>query len=265
MKQYLKNCMVSPVKAEIFKFYFDIRRYIFNYIIGLISTSIFLGGIYWGVRSLFLKSGYEITFIGLLLWLFASSSLSDATSHLAEEKYLGTLERISIVKTPITSILIARFFVNFLFTLIRIFIIGFFLYIIFRPQIKFLFLSWKTILIASIVSILIIITLYSFGLLIASLSLIFKRVGAMTSILEYLILFFSGIVVPYENMPYLLKLFSNILPMTWGIKTLANLNSYFLFYLICAILYTFIIAIISFIMFNYAIHFVKKKGEYALF
>jgi ABC-2 type transport system permease protein len=258
--------MIKAIRAEIFKFYFDIKRYIFNYIVGLISTSIFLGGIYWAINSLFLKSGYEIAFIGLLLWLFASSSLYDATTHLAEEKYLGTLERISIVKTSIIEILIARFFVSFLFTLIRFFIIGFFLYIIFHPEIKFLFLSWKTILIVSIVSILIIITLYSFGLFIASLSLIFKKVGALASVLEYLILFFSGIIVPYENMPHSLKIFSNILPMTWGIRALANLqNKNFSFCFFSLLIYTFILTMISIIIFNYALYFVKKKGEYAIF
>ena len=127
--------MLMTIRAEIFKFYFDIKRYLFNYIVGMVATSIFLGGLYWGTKSLFVKAGPEVAFVGLLLWVFASSAISDATGHLTEERHLGTLERISIAKSPIITILIARFIVNFLFTLCQIILIGCFLYIIFQPKI----------------------------------------------------------------------------------------------------------------------------------
>lgn len=259
--------MIRTIKAEIFKFWFDIKRYLFNYIMGTIATSIFLGGIYWGTKSLFTTSGQGVTFIGILLWLFASSAISDAAEHLTEERYLGTLERISITKSPILYILIARFIVNFLFTIFRIILIGSILYIIFKPKITFVFLSWGIFLTAFLLSILIIITLYGFGLLIASLGLIFKRTGAVTPILEYLILFLSGIIIPWEKMPRILQFISNLLPMTYGIRSLTALqnNGNFWFCFINCIIYTLIITGIGYTAFHYAINFVKKKGEYAFY
>lgn len=118
-----------------------------------------------------------------------------------------------------------------------------------------------------IIAVLTIIALYGFGLFMASLGLIFKRVGALSSILEYLILFFSGIVIPWEHMPSLLKSFSKVLPMTWGIRTLNNLqnNANFWFCFAMLIFYTLIIILIGFITFHYAMKFVKKRGEYSFY
>jgi len=259
--------MLRVIRTEIFKFYFDIKRYLFNYIVGIAATSIFLGGIYWATKSLFVEAGSEVAFMGLLLWLFASSALSDATEHLTEERYIGTLERISITKTPVVCILIARFIVNFLFTLCRAILIGGILYIIFQPKTGLLFSSWRVSTMALIIAVLTIIALYGFGLFMASLGLIFKRVGAISSILEYLVLFFSGIVIPWESMPSLLQSFSKVLPMTWGIRTLNNLQSGVNFWFCFAnlIFYTLIITLIGSITFHYSMKFVKKKGEYSFY
>ncbi|MEM2417120.1 MAG: ABC transporter permease [Nitrososphaerota archaeon] len=261
--------MIGVIKAEIFKFYFDLKRYLFNYICGFVTTAIFLIGIYWGIYYLFARRGEEIAFIGLLLWIFVSSGLSDLTNHLNEEKYLGTLERISIVKSSLLSILIARCFVNFLFTAIRIFLIATFLYIIFHPPLVFLFTSLKKFLIILLVGALIIISIYGFGFLIGSLALIFKRVGALVPILEYFILFFSGIIIPFEKMPLFIKFFSYILPMTWGIKVLYafknNNNDNFIIYLLILILYTLIVLITGYFLFSYTMRSVKKTGEFAFY
>ncbi len=259
--------IVKAIKAEFFKFYFDVKRYIFNYIVGLISTAIFLSGLYWGVNALFTQGGQAVAFVGLLLWLFASSALSDATNHLSEERYLGTLERISVTKTPLIHILIARNIVHCLFTLIQSIVVGGILYVVFKPDLGYMLSSWKVSVMAVVIGILIILTLYAFGFFIASLGMILKRVGAITSILEYLILFFSGIVIPWSTMPASLRAFSNILPMTWGIRALDSLlkGSGFLGSLVGLIIYTVLITIISTGTFRYATMLVKKKGEYAFY
>ncbi|HHW56291.1 MAG TPA: ABC transporter permease [Clostridia bacterium] len=259
--------IVKAIKAEFFKFYFDLKRYLFNYIVGLISTAIFLSGLYWAVNVLFTQSGQAVAFIGLLLWLFAPSALSDATSHLAEERYLGTLERISVTKTPFIHILIARSIVHCLFTLIPTVVVGGILYMVFKPDLSYMFSAWKVSAVAVVIGMLIILTLYAFGFFIASLGMIFKRVGAITSILEYLILFFSGIVIPWSTMPASLRAFSNILPMIWGIKALDSLinGGGFLGSLVGLVIYTALITIISIVTFRYAMIVVKKKGEYAFY
>ncbi|HHY34843.1 MAG TPA: ABC transporter permease [Firmicutes bacterium] len=259
--------IVKAIKAEFFKFYFDVKRYMFNYIVGLISTAIFLSGLYWAVNALFMQTGQAVAFVGLLLWLFASSALSNATNHLSEERYLGTLERISVTKTLLIHILIARNVVHCLFTLTQSIVVGGILYVVFKPDLGYMLSSWKVSLMAVVIGILIVVTLYAFGFFIASLGMILKRVGAITSILEYLILFFSGIVVPWSSMPAPLRTFSNILPMTWGIKALDSLlnGSDFRWSFAGLIIYTVVITIISTRTFRYATMLVKKKGEYAFY
>lgn len=257
--------MIRAIRAELFKFYFDIKRYLFNYSMGIIITSIFLGGIYWGTRALFSTAGQATAFMGLLLWLFASSALSGASDNLAEERYLGTLERISVVKTQILHILTARFFVTFIFTLCRLAVIGGILYITFRPPIEYSLSSFRISVLILITSAFTIVSLYGFGLFIASLGLVVKRVGAMTSILEYLILFFSGIVIPWDRMPPFLQLFSKVLPMTWGIRAFSSLqtNGRFWLHFGILILYTGAIILLGVFTFHLSMHFVKKKGTYS--
>jgi len=269
LRQFLRSfiSVLKTIEAEALKFYYDVRRYLFNYLVGIVSTTIFLSGIYYGLRLLYARAGEETAFVGLLLWIFSSSAISGLADILAEERYLGTLERISVTKSSFISIVVSRLIVNFLFGLLQFVIIGSILYLLFRPNLAPLFLSSKVFFMQFIVSIFLLLSLYGFGFFIGSLSLIFKRVVAFSSVLEYLILFFSGIVIPWEKIPFLLRVFSNFLPMTWGIRTLIliKMGEPFLFSFLNCVLYTFVILIAGISMFHYAMILVKKRGEYAFF
>jgi len=259
--------MLKTIEAEALKFYYDVKRYLFNYLVGIVSTTIFLSGIYYGLRLLYVRAGEETAFVGLLLWLFSSSAISGLTDILAEERYLGTLERISATKSPFISIVVSRLIVNFLFGLLQFVIIGSILYLLFRPNLAPLFPSSKVFFMPLIVSIFLLISLYGFGFLIGSLSLIFKRVGAFSSVLEYLILFFSGIVIPWEKIPFFLRVFANFLPMTWGIRTLIliKMGVPFLFSFLNCVLYSLVVVLVGILTFHCAVIIVKRKGEYAFF
>ncbi|HOK23634.1 MAG TPA: ABC transporter permease [Candidatus Hydrothermia bacterium] len=255
------------LKAEILKFWYDLKRYKFNYLIGLLATFIFLTGIYRGVTSSSEESGNATTFIGLILWIFAARCISDASDNLFEERYYGTIEQISVTRFSLPNIFMARFFVDLLFAVIRIFFIGLPMFILFSPKIGIFFTTLENSIITTIVIISIIITLYGFGLLLAALGFMFLRIGSFSSVFQYLILFFSGIVIPYESMPQPLRAFSNLLPMGLGIRVLSGIEKNMLLFkeILLTILYSILIFTVAVITFKKSVRHVKQTGKYSAY
>lgn len=66
------------------------------------------------------------------------------------------------------------------------------------------------------------LTIYSLGMLIASLAPSIKIANLACTILYFPMLFLSGATVPFEIMPKALQFTANVFPMTQGIKLLKN-------------------------------------------
>jgi len=64
------------------------------------------------------------------------------------------------------------------------------------------------------------LTIYSIGMLIASLAPSIKIANLVCTLLYFPMLFLSGATVPYEIMPKALQTVANVFPMTQGIKLL---------------------------------------------
>ncbi len=64
------------------------------------------------------------------------------------------------------------------------------------------------------------VTIYSMGMLVASLAPNIKTANLACTVLYFPMLFLSGATVPYEIMPKALQSVSNVFPMTQGIKLL---------------------------------------------
>ncbi|HOJ86099.1 MAG TPA: ABC transporter permease [Elusimicrobiales bacterium] len=254
--------MIYTLKAELFKFYWDIRRYLFNYSVGIIAEGIFISGLYWALLKY--KDSPEILMIGLIMWLFAKTALSDASSMVGEERYYGTFERLSTTKSSLFSILICRIIVNFIYSVLRILIIVTVMCLIFKPDLNYLFSKFNTLLFITFVFL--IASMYSWGFIVCGLQIIWKKVGAIVPIIEYIFLVFSGIIVDVEKIPVFLKLISNIIPITWGLKILRETDiSKIIVYLTFLIIYTIVSFIIGLFIFNFSISHTKKTGQYGFY
>lgn len=69
---------------------------------------------------------------------------------------------------------------------------------------------------------LVIISMFSIGMMVGGIAPNTKMAGAIASILYFPMLIFSGATLPYEVMPSVLQRVANILPLTQGIKLLKN-------------------------------------------
>ena len=66
----------------------------------------------------------------------------------------------------------------------------------------------------------VLVSMLSIGMMVGGIAKNSKQAGIIASLLYFPMLIFSGTTLPYEIMPKPLQLFSNILPMTQGIKIL---------------------------------------------
>lgn len=69
---------------------------------------------------------------------------------------------------------------------------------------------------------LVIVSMFSIGMMIGGIAPNTKMAGAITSILYFPMLIFSGATLPYEVMPDVLQKIADLLPLTQGIKLLKN-------------------------------------------
>lgn len=67
---------------------------------------------------------------------------------------------------------------------------------------------------------LVMLSMFSIGLLVGGVAPDFKTAGALASILYFPMLIFSGATLPYEVMPPVLQSISDVMPLTQGIKLL---------------------------------------------
>lgn len=71
---------------------------------------------------------------------------------------------------------------------------------------------------------LVMLSIYSIGMLVAALAPSSQKAGLICSILYFPMLIFSGTTIPYEIMPVWLQHISNILPLTQGIDLLKSIS-----------------------------------------
>lgn len=203
-------------KAELMRWLILIKRYPIVYISSIVSLYIVFLGIFFGSGNIN-RFGPQImadTLIGYLMWMFVLSAIGDLSSSIINEALTGTYEQLSINPVGSTWILFSRSITRILDSLILVVFnlvlitstTGIRLDIKVGPTLLILLLS--------------ILGLYGFGFILASLALIFKRIGPIAQVLQYAFLFLTGAIIPLENFPEIIKVISSSLPLTSGIKAM---------------------------------------------
>lgn len=136
------------------------------------------------------------------------------------------LKRFEVTPTSPAKLLIAQVLNNFTFALVSSVLVY---------SVAKIFFDYK--MIGSISSFIVIyllvtISIYSIGMLIASISGSVKTTNLLCTIIYFPMFFLSGATIPYELMPKGLQTFSSIMPLSVGIKVLkgvsigVNINEY---------------------------------------
>lgn len=162
------------------------RRYLFDTAVGLITVYILFLVIFFGLK-VFSGGNIEETrldaiIVGYILWMFALSAYTSTSSFILEEAKQGTLEQLFMSPAGFHNILFIRL------------VVGFFINVVFNMSLLFLTMlttgRWLDIPILSMLGLiaLAIPSVYGLGYIIAGFAILFKRVAAISNIMQFILI-----------------------------------------------------------------------------
>lgn len=261
--------IVSIILSECYREFVYTKRYSVERISSLIMLFFIFFGIVYSSTTSFshnhfnnydsISTAHRI--VGFLLWFFALDAVGHLSSSIREDLHIGILEQIALSPYSLFFNLmgrsISRLIINFTLSII--------LFYIFQKTFGVVI---KIPLSVFIFFILTYAGLYGLGLFFAGLTLIFKRLGPITTITRFLLLIFTGAIIPLESFPQYFKYFSQTLPMTLGLSIIKKiifenstlfeiLSSYLFFLFLVNSLFYLSLGIITFL---YLEKIARSKG-----
>lgn len=212
--------IINIFKAEAKKYFLEIKAYYPDHIVSLIVTLIFFIGFFMGMSS---ESG-QYLYIGFFYWFLASIVISEGSESISYEKQTGTFEQLNLKPVSLFVVLMVRTTIWLIISFLKILLLSPFIILFLDIEI---ILNWEMLLIL-IISL---IGIYGFGLILSSLTLLFTKTASFESIITYLLLFFSGAIIPVMSMPRVVQILSKLLPLTFGIElSIKSISSSVLLY-----------------------------------
>lgn len=227
--------MFGIILAEGYREFIYFKRYIFERLSSLIMLIlIFTGFIYSssvgleGGNIVIDRAAVSQKLIGFTIWFFALDAVGHLSSALREDLHIGILEQIALTPYSLIYNMIGRSIARSIITLFNALVLLFIFNHIFHLKITIPFLTLPFFLMTYL-------GLYGLGLFFAGLTLIFKRLGPITTITRFLLLIFTGAIIPLSFFPQPLQKLSLFLPMTTGLSIIKSIilkgeNIYRVFY-----------------------------------
>ena len=153
------------------------------------------------------------TFLGFLTWMYAAMAISDVAYGVRGEMSAGTLEQMAMSPAPLGVIVLGRVIANMLVSTVQVLLValGMRLMVGLRAPMN---AAGVLVLLLTLLGIL------GFGFLIAGAVLVFKQVESMANLVQNVLLFLNGSLLPVEQMPPWLSAVAHVFPSTQGIIVL---------------------------------------------
>ena len=193
-------------------------KYKFNLIFA--NTSLII--MFYTLTEYLFVENKEVVFFMLFCWYFATHGMSAPLFMIEYEMYDRTIVTIIQSKTSIIKVLVHRSIVQIIVDVIKAIPLFILLYLIGDYDFSGLtILSWLYILIGITLTI---VSSYGIGFAFAGLALIYKRAGSFVGIMDYFILFFSGITIQI-NPNIIINTINYILPFIYLRNTISYIFS----------------------------------------
>jgi ABC-2 type transport system permease protein len=153
------------------------------------------------------------TLVGYLVWYYAAIALYNMSGSLNEEATTGTLEQMYMSPVPTWIIFVGRVLATMLISTIMVVIVGTGLSLLMGIDIP---LSVQALPVLGLT----LLGLFGLGYALGGATLVFKRVPALTNMIQNLLLFLNGSLLPVDRLPDGIELVSKALPTTQGIIVL---------------------------------------------
>lgn len=174
-------------------------------------------GVIYGSKEAFEGSGYsffEQSFGAVASIGICAAGIMGLPLVLSDYRHKKILKRFKVTPVSPALLLLAQVVVNVLYSLVSLFAVYLVSALFFGFSIRG---SVPGFLGAYF---LVLLSIYSIGMMVASISPNIKTSGILCSVLYFPMLIFSGATLPYEVMPKLMQRIADFLPLTQGIKLL---------------------------------------------
>lgn len=151
--------------------------------------------------------------VGYIMWVYANYIIYDANYFIIDAGQTGVLEQVYLTPYPFSVKLMSRFFAAAVFCSLELSLVIASVLIFCPVRIPFTpsaFIPFALTLLG----------IAGFALILAGIGLIFKKSQPFAYLLNNILLFFNGSILPLENMPKIIQLLSKTLPTTQGIAVM---------------------------------------------
>ena len=165
-----------------------------------------------------LQSGsLESPLLGYLVWFFGLKAVETMAFALSEEARAGTLEQMYMTPAPMGLVMVGRSIGSLAIAAAQAAVIAGCIVLLLRMPVV---VDLPVVLAGTPVFLLTMVGLFGFGFFVAGLTIVFKQIGTVMNMLQNVLLFLSGALLPVERLPAGLAGFARTLPSTQGISVL---------------------------------------------
>jgi ABC-2 type transport system permease protein len=195
----------------ILSYRFSNVAYLATFVFVFIGIGFFTGGGRLQAESL------ESALLGYLIWFFGVKVVEHMAFMLSEEARAGTLEQMFMTPAPLGLVMVGRALGTLAVAAVQAAIIGGSLILLLRLPLRF---DPAAVAAGAPVFALTLVGLFGFGFGAAGLTIVFKQIGPVVNMVQNLLLFLSGALLPVDRLPPALEAFARTLPTTQGIAVL---------------------------------------------
>ncbi|HLI69633.1 MAG TPA: ABC transporter permease [Ktedonobacteraceae bacterium] len=192
-----------------------------NYKFNLMSqvvlvTVIFVGASFLLGKGQFNPNQLSTLFIGYIVWFYARITIMGTSMDLKDEAEAGTLEQTYMTPAPSEFLLLGRMLAMLFIATVMVLLASLVLLLLLHIPLS---LSWA----ALPVLLLTLAGLLGFTLILGGATLVYKQIEGLADLIQNLLLFVTGSLLPVTDFPGWLATLARTLPITEGIEVLRQI------------------------------------------
>lgn len=199
------------IANEIRKRFIVLWAYKFDILMQVVTVClIFIGVSYFIENGQLDPAPLASILLGYLVWFYARIVIMSSSEDLMGEAQAGTLEQMYMSPMPASILLMARMIALLISTTLIVVIPMTVIALLLGIHIP---LHWET-LVALVITL---GGLFGFTLILSGMALIFKQISSLADLVQNLLLFLTGSLLPVSRFPGWLTAITQTLPITQGI------------------------------------------------
>jgi ABC-2 type transport system permease protein len=200
------------------------------------------------------------TLMGLLFWQYVSIPFSKISTDIWEDVSSGAFDQIYLSTRSPVRVLLIRLIIYMLRQTVVVLPVFFVMALVFGFSYQELIgYPWIGFLVSFVLTL---VGLIGLGLMVGGVLLVSRNAISYASAVEYGLLFFSGVIVPFQEMPFILKIIAPWLPLSLGVEILrrveANLAYSNLVFLL--LIQSLVLLLLGFVLFQKCLKKGLKRG-----